>query len=82
MFGRINTYLRLLCLGQARTANDCSAVLLAGPAEVCHWPCNDDMWEEVSPHLAEGGVPCRPHGEGCACPLVHPPYSLLCGGRG
>lgn len=80
MFGRIDTYLKLLCLGQARIANDCSAVLLAGPAEVCHWLCHNDV--EVSPHLAEGGVPCSPHEEGCACLLVQPPYSLLCGGRG
>lgn len=54
----ILTYLKLLCLTQISTANDRSTVLLTGPAEVSHRPCN--VWEKMPPDLAERGVCSSP----------------------
>lgn len=77
----ILTYLRLFCLTQISTANDRSAVLLTGPAEVSHRPCNDDVWEKMLSDLAERGVCCSPLQERSTCFFVHSPYCSLGGGR-
>lgn len=64
------------------TADNGCAVLLAHPAQVCHWAGHDDVSEELLPYTAEGGVSNYPNRDGAAGVVVHCPHGSLGGGGG
>ena len=49
-------YLRLLLHRSVVGAHDESAVLLADPAQVCHWLRHNNLWSELSPRPVEERV--------------------------
>ena len=51
--------------------HDKSAVLLAGPAQVCHWLQHNNLWKELSPQPAKERVAHKPTAVTAGhCPVV------------